>query len=120
MSYIPAMNIPKPHLLSILILITSIAAVAQTRPADHRRFTEQLRAFERFVRQQMEADKTVGITIGFFKDDFTWVKAYGYADLENKIPTKPESAYRIASISKPMTAVAVLQLVEQGKIGLIL
>jgi CubicO group peptidase (beta-lactamase class C family) len=52
------------------------------------------------------------------KGDFVWVKGYGYSDLENKVPAKPETSYRMASVTKPMTAVAVLQLVEKGKIDL--
>ena len=43
-----------------------------------------LREFENFVRVQMERDRIPGLTIGFLKDDQTWVKAFGYADVENK------------------------------------
>ena len=45
-------------------------------------------------------------------------RAWGTADLENAVPARPESVFRIASVSKPITAVAVMQLVEQGKIDL--
>lgn len=38
--------------------------------------------------------------------------------MENKLPAKVESRYRLASITKPMTAVGILELVEQGKIDL--
>lgn len=93
---------------------TSQSSKAQT--AD--KYADKLRAFEDFVRGQMEKSKTPGMTIGFIKDDYVWVKGFGYADLENKIPAKAESAYRLASVQKSMTAVAVLQLVEQGKINL--
>jgi CubicO group peptidase (beta-lactamase class C family) len=66
----------------------------------------------------MEFERAVGLSVGFFKDDFTWVKGFGYADLENKSPVKPGSSFRMASITKTFTAVAVLQLVEKGKIDL--
>ncbi len=66
----------------------------------------------------MDFDQVPGLTIGFIKDDFTWVKGFGWADLENKTPAKPESSYRLASITKTFTAVAVLQLAEEGKIDL--
>lgn len=66
----------------------------------------------------MKFDKTPGLTIGFIKDGFVWTKGYGYADLENKVPAKAESAYRLASVSKSMTAVAIMQLVEKKKIDL--
>ena len=81
-------------------------------------YEKQIRLFDEFARKQMALDKTVGLSIGFMKDDFVWAKGYGYADLENKSPAKPESAYRLASVTKPMTAVAILQLVEKGKIDL--
>ena len=52
----------------------------------------------------MKLEKTPGLTIGFIKDNFIWVKGYRFADLENKVPAKPESAYRLASVTKSMTA----------------
>jgi CubicO group peptidase (beta-lactamase class C family) len=88
----------------------------QTRTPDKR--AAKLRLFEEFVKKQMEKDKIPGLTIGFIKDDDTWVKGFGYADLENKIPAKAESAYRLASVTKTMTGTAVLQLVEKGKLNL--
>ncbi len=40
------------------------------------------------------------------------------ADVENEVPATPKTSYRLASISKMLTAVAVMQLVEQGKLDL--
>ena len=82
------------------------------------KYAEKLRAFEEFVREQMEKNKVPGLTVGFVKDDYVWVKGFGYADVENKVPAKAESSYRLASVQKSMTAVAILQLVEQGKVNL--
>jgi CubicO group peptidase (beta-lactamase class C family) len=45
-------------------------------------------------------------------------RGYGAADLENNVPAKSATVYRLASVSKPMTAVAVLQLAERGAIDL--
>jgi N-acyl-D-amino-acid deacylase len=45
-------------------------------------------------------------------------RGYGYADVANKKRVEPTSLFRIASISKPITAVAVLQLVQSGKLRL--
>ncbi len=45
-------------------------------------------------------------------------RSVGYADLGNKTPANGKSMYRWASISKPLTAVAALQLVETGKLDL--
>ena len=45
-------------------------------------------------------------------------KGYGLADVELGVAIQPEHVFRIASITKQFTAMAILQLVEQGKIGL--
>jgi CubicO group peptidase (beta-lactamase class C family) len=74
--------------------------------------------FERRVRATMAAEAIPGMTAGFARGSTQWVRGYGYADLENKVPATAISAYRYASVQKPMTAVAVLQLVERGKIDL--
>jgi CubicO group peptidase (beta-lactamase class C family) len=79
-------------------------------------YAHKLRIYEEFVRQEMERERIPGITIGFVKDGDMWVKGFGYADLENRVPAKMDSSYRLASLTKSMTAVAVLQLAEKGKI----
>jgi len=43
---------------------------------------------------------------------------YGLADLENAVPAAPFTIYRLASVSKPLTATAVLQLAARGKLDL--
>lgn len=47
-----------------------------------------------------------------------FVSGYGFADRAARRPVEPDSLFRIASISKPVTAVAVLRLVEQGRLSL--
>lgn len=45
-------------------------------------------------------------------------EGFGYADLEERAPVWPTTKFRIGSISKPLTAIALMQLVEAGKIDL--
>jgi len=45
-------------------------------------------------------------------------KGYGYSDLENDVRVTPATVFRIGSITKQFTSSAVMQLVEQGKVGL--
>src|SRR5271165_626249 len=45
-------------------------------------------------------------------------EGFGYADLEERVPVWPTTKFRIGSISKPLTATALMQLVEAGKVDL--
>ncbi|HEU0080114.1 MAG TPA: serine hydrolase domain-containing protein [Longimicrobiaceae bacterium] len=47
-----------------------------------------------------------------------YARGFGYADVENKTPVQPDALFRIASVSKPITAAAIMKLVEEGKLGL--
>jgi serine beta-lactamase-like protein LACTB len=47
-----------------------------------------------------------------------WSGVYGTADLELEVPVRSSTVFRLASVSKPITAVAVMQLVERGKLRL--
>jgi len=92
----------------------TLEATEQTQPL----YSEAIQAFEEFVAEQMAVDKVPGLSVGFMKDDYVWAKGFGYADLENMVPAKAESSYRLASVTKTITAIAILQLAETGKINL--
>ncbi|KAM5292504.1 serine beta-lactamase-like protein LACTB, mitochondrial isoform 2-T2 [Ctenodactylus gundi] len=60
-----------------------------------------------------------GIVIGVSVDGKeVWSEGLGYADVENRVPCKPETVMRIASISKSLTMVALAKLWEAGKLDL--
>ena len=42
-------------------------------------------------------------------------REFGFADLETKTPLKPDTIYRVYSMSKPITGVAVMMLLEEGR-----
>lgn len=50
------------------------------------------------------------------KDGVIWMKCYGYADIDRKIPAKPTTVYRVYSMTKPFTALMLLRLVHDGKV----
>ncbi|MFN7119510.1 MAG: serine hydrolase [Saprospiraceae bacterium] len=60
-----------------------------------------------------------GATVLIAKDDkIIYRKAFGMANLELKVPMKPENVLQLASITKQFTSVAILMLLEQGKLSL--
>ncbi len=113
----PPRPVPVPavvtRLSAVLLFCALFAPAVLAAP-----YERQIELAREFVEQEMAAQLIPGMSIGFIKDDFQWAEGFGYSDLENRVPAKPESAYRLASVTKPMTAIAVLQLVAQGKIDL--
>lgn len=60
-----------------------------------------------------------GVSVGItYKGKLLYAQGFGFADLERKIPATEKTQYHIASISKTFTTVAIMQLVEQGKVRL--
>lgn len=96
--------------LAILLVLVSAVCQAQTRHSAE---------IDRLIRAHVEKFGVVGLSVAVAKDgQIVEQKAYGFADLEHQVPVKPETKFRLASISKPVTAVAVMKLVEQGKVKL--
>jgi N-acyl-D-amino-acid deacylase len=78
-----------------------------------------LKSFDREMEAYMEARKVPGGALAVVKDGrLVYAKGYGWADRDRQERVQPDSLFRIASISKPVTGVAVLKLVEQGKLRL--
>lgn len=75
-------------------------------------FDEMMTAF---VREQRVPGAALAVTRG---KRLVYARGFGYADRDRQTPVEPDALFRIASVSKPFTAVAVIRLVEQGKFRL--
>jgi CubicO group peptidase (beta-lactamase class C family) len=106
--------------IPVFLLLAAASIIPQSGSTGQTSFpyAEAIREFEKFAADQMAFDRTPGLSIAFLKGDFIWARGFGYADLENMVPTKPDSSFRMASVTKTFTAYAVLQLAEAGKINL--
>ena len=75
--------------------------------------------YDRLISEFMDKRDLPGGAIAVVKDGrLVFAKGYGLADIQNQEPVQPDSLFRIASLSKQVTAVAVLKLVEDGKLDL--
>ena len=75
--------------------------------------------FDREMTAFMAAREIAGGALAVVKDGrLVHARGYGWADREREIPATPRSLFRIASLSKPVTAVAIMKLVEQGRLSL--
>ena len=88
-------------------------------PAPEGRFDERIKEIDSIVEEGMERDLVVGTSIGVQKGgELIVAKGYGFADFENRVEATEHTVYRLGSVTKQFTAMAVMMLVEQGKIRL--
>lgn len=81
--------------------------------------SEQIARIEQVVAEAREQGRVPGLSVAVATGgELRWSRGFGTADLEHSVPAKPETVYRLGSVSKPITAVAVLQLAEAGKLDL--
>lgn len=74
--------------------------------------------FDRLIPQLMSKWNIPGGAIAIAKGDkLVFATAYGLANKEQAQPVQPDSLFRIASVSKPFTAVGILKLMEEGKLS---
>jgi CubicO group peptidase (beta-lactamase class C family) len=71
------------------------------------------------ARAALAAERIPGLSIAVLRGaDTVVLRGWGYADLENRVPATPQTVYRIGSLTKQFTALAILQLAEQGRLSL--
>lgn len=79
----------------------------------------KIEKIEAAITAWMTQNKAPALSVAIVDDNkIRWSKGYGLADVENSVSAKADTAYRLASIAKSITAVAVMQLVERGKLDL--
>ena len=104
-----------------LVLIALLLASGGLPPlsAQGESWEEVLSDFSRQLAQDVQADGIGGISVGVVSGrDLIWAQGFGWADTDRRFPAGVNTIYRVGSISKSFTAVALLHLWEQGVIGL--
>lgn len=105
--------------LALLLLCMWQPGVSWAAPPRTGKEVPALSSFDRMVEELLAKYGVPGAAVAVVKDErLVFARGYGYADVEKKEPVQPDALFRIASISKPITAVAILRLVEQGKLKL--
>jgi CubicO group peptidase (beta-lactamase class C family) len=102
------------HVL-VVLMVCSVTVFAQDAklPAAKRTLLENT------ISKFMAANSVPGISAAVvLNGEEAWSEGFGMADLENSVPVTPQTLFRLASISKPITATAAMQLWEQGKLDI--
>ncbi len=113
-----------PLVLTILVsAMVATAIAAQSPQAAGEQIAAPAHDVDTAIRERLSAAFTeqglVGLSAGIVREGrVTATIHFGFEDREREIPLTDRSMIRWASISKPVTAIAAMQLVEQGKLNL--
>ncbi len=104
------------HLSWILFLIMLIVVSSQIYSNLSQSLSQKL---DQYLLEYQTNKNVASISAGVLrKGKIIWLGTYGYSDLSHHVAASTKTIYRIASISKVITAVAIMQLVEKRKINL--
>lgn len=100
----------------VLTLLAWTPATGQTNTAIP---AEKITKVETAISSFMSQQNIPAVSVAIIQDNqVKFQRGYGMADVENFVPAKALTVYRIASVSKSLTAVAAMQLAEKGKLDL--
>lgn len=96
--------------------LMAIAAPAIGKLSGPRKSGEEVDAY---VAEEMRRANIPGLALGLASEGTVrFVQAYGYADIQRQRPASTDTLFHIASITKTVTATAVMQLVDDGRLKL--
>jgi CubicO group peptidase (beta-lactamase class C family) len=106
-------------LLTALALSVVKAASPTGKPEDVGLSAERLQRISQMIQRHIAAGDLAGaVTIVARKGRVAHLSAQGVMDLESKQPMTPATMFRIASMTKPIVGVAIMMMVEEGKLRL--
>ncbi len=102
-------------MLRPLILIIA-AGVFSSAPAQPQFSPARLERLQQVIQSAVDRQEYAGVNIAITRaDDTALTTSFGYQDLEARRPMSPDTLFWIASMTKPVTAVAVMILYEEGR-----
>jgi len=107
-----------------LLLIPTLAApltadVPLGKPEDVGMSSDRLRRIHEAVQRHIDAGEISGaVTLVARRSRLVHFEAHGLMDVESKRPMEKDAIFRIASMSKPITGVAVMMMLEEGRLRL--
>jgi len=109
----------KTLLCALLTLPLLAATLPQSKPDEVGMSADRLKRIGPMIQSHIDAKGYSGaVTAVARKGKVVHFEAHGMADIEGNKPMKTDVLFRLASMTKPMTAVSILMLLEEGKLVL--
>ena len=108
-----------PSLAALLIASVPAPGLGQPTIPPAEPYRAVAAELEKLITEEVADKRLPALSIALVDDQrVVWAKGFGFQDRDRKIPASAETVYRVGSVSKLFTDVAVMQLVEQGQLDL--
>src|SRR5579864_1555742 len=105
--------------LTLLALPLAAASVPAGKPEDVGMSADRLKRIDQMVQRRIDSGELSGaVTIVARKGKVVHLAAQGVMDLESKKPMAKDTMFRVASMTKPITGLAIMMMIEEGKVRL--
>src|SRR4026209_1976353 len=101
--------------LTLLALPCLAASLPNTKPEDVGLSSERLQRIDQMLQRRIAAGEMSGaVVVVARRGKRAYEKALGVMDLESKQAMTPATMFRVASMTKPVTGIAIMMMVEEG------
>lgn len=102
--------------LSLLFLATGWRAACPAQARDAR--ADRIRRIDAYIEGEMARARAPGLALAIIgRGQTLYARGYGVAELEHRTPVRPETIFQSGSTGKQYTAMAVMMLAEEGRLG---
>ncbi len=105
------------------VIAVAMAAIVAAHPAHQAdapaKYAPVVTRLEQMIDHEMKDKALPALSIALVDDQqIIWAKGFGFADPDKKVPATAETVYRVGSVSKLFTDIAIMQLAERGVVNL--
>jgi serine beta-lactamase-like protein LACTB len=104
-----------------LLALLALPALARAEPtvAPASQYAAAVAELQKLIEEETADKKLPAVSIALIDDQrVVWARGFGFQDRDRKIPATADTVYRVGSVSKLFTDVALMQLVEKGQLDL--
>lgn len=123
-SFVPAQLVSLsviPHKLDLVVETLGSIGFGEihTVSSIQQKYDSVLKSLPQKIQERMQRQRLASVSIALVDgDEIIYSQAFGYAEMEKKIPATPDTVYPIGSVTKIFTATMLMQLCEKGILNL--
>lgn len=108
-----------PIIIILSVFFSTNPSISAQNTVAQQKYQQTIAMLNAFIQSEMTDKELPGMSIALVDGkQIVWQQGFGFSNPQTKIPITADTVFRVGSVSKLFTDIAVMQLVEQGKLDL--